>query len=290
MDTGPPNGWTIKTLPTTFRGDGMSGLMNVRNRRDDALTRVGWDRLEAMLADYYRGQAWSVDYVGTGGSRTRFDGGIDLKLRKDGEYVLVQCKHWNAKQVTHNAVHELLGIKVNENATGAIVITSGEFTQAAREAAIRKDHVQLIDGDALRAMLGPQLDALAPTLPPPLPKATPYYRKRKEMSAGRRSLLLLGSLVFAALMLYGFFRLTYGFMSRPINVTLPQRTVSRPQQAPVPYSTHQQPASKAKAEAPPRIEPAMTDAELKEWERKNAESMRILEENERDQAAVEAEE
>jgi restriction system protein len=44
----------------------MNRLKNVRNRRDDALARVGWDRLETMLADYYRGQGWSVDHVGTG--------------------------------------------------------------------------------------------------------------------------------------------------------------------------------------------------------------------------------
>ena len=262
----------------------MNGLKNVRNRRDDALTRIGWDRLETMLADYYRGQGWSVDHAGTGGSRKRFDGGIDLKLRKHGEYVLVQCKHWNAKQVTHNAVHELLGIKVNENATGAIVITSGEFTQTAREAATRQDHVQLIDGDALRVMLGPQLDALASSEPPPLPNAPSYRRTHKQMSAGRRTWLLFGSLMFAALVLYGLFRLTHELMSRPITVTLPQRTVARPQQARAPYNAPQQPASEAKAEASPRIEPAMTGAEKEEWKRKNAESMRILEENEKQEA------
>ena len=75
----------------------MNRLKNVRSRRDDALTRVGWDRLEAMLADYYRAQGWDVDHVGTGASRARFDGGIDLKLRKGGEYVLVQSKHWRKK-------------------------------------------------------------------------------------------------------------------------------------------------------------------------------------------------
>jgi len=262
----------------------MNGLKNVRNRRDDALTRVGWDRLESMLADYYREQGWSVDQVGTGSSGTRFDGGIDLKLRKDGEYVLIQCKHWNAKQVTHNAVHELLGIKVNENATGAIVITSGEFTKAAREAANRQGHVQLIDGDALRAMLGPQLEAPESLQPPPLPKTPSSHRKRKELSVRQRFLTLLGALMFAALILYVLFRLTYGFMSRPINVTLPQRTVSRPQQAPAPKSTSQQPASKAKFEATPHIESAMTDSELEDWKRKNAESMRILEENDRAEA------
>lgn len=257
----------------------MNRLKNVSNRRDDALTRVGWDRLETMLADFYRGQGWSVDHVGTGASRARFDGGIDLKLRRDGEYVLVQCKHWNAKQVTHNAVHELLGIKVNENATGAIVITSGEFTRAAQEAATRQGHVQLIDGDALRVMLGPQLDALASTEPPPLPGAPVYRRKHKEMSVRRRSSLLFGAVMFAALICYGLFRLLTWPLNHTIEVDLPQRTGSRPRQSPAPYATPVQPPPETQAKAPPRIEPAMTDAELEEWKRKNAESMRILEEN-----------
>lgn len=133
----------------------MNRLKNVTNRRDDALTRVAWDRFETLLADYYRGQGYQVEHCGTGGTRARFDGGIDLKLRKNDQYVLVQCKHWNAKQVPHNAVHELLGIMVNQGATGAILVTSGEFTKAAIEAATRQGHVQLIDGEELRAMLGP---------------------------------------------------------------------------------------------------------------------------------------
>lgn len=107
------------------------------------------------MADYYRGHGWEVEHVGTGGTGSHFDGGIDLKLRRPSEYVVVQCKHWNAKQVPHNAVHELLGIMVSEGATGAILATSGEFTRYARESAAKGGHVQLIDGDALRAMLGP---------------------------------------------------------------------------------------------------------------------------------------
>ncbi|HEX7804189.1 MAG TPA: restriction endonuclease [Pseudoxanthomonas sp.] len=266
----------------------MKGLKNVHNRRDDALTRVTWSQLETMLADYYRGQGWSVDHVGTGSGRNRFDGGIDLKLRRDGELVLVQAKHWNAKQVPHNVVHETLGIKVNENATGAIVITSGEFTQAAREAATRQGHVQLIDGDALRAVLGPQLDALASTQPPPLPMAPPCRRKHKEVPAGRRSSMLFGALMFAALVCYGLFRLATWPMNHTMEVKLPQRTGSRPQKVPVPYVAPQQPIPETKVEVPPRIEPAMTGSELKEWERKNAESMRTLEENERQEAEAEA--
>jgi len=56
---------------------------------------------------------------------SRYDGGIDLKLRRGDEYVVVQCKHWNAKQVPHNDVHQLLGVMLSESATGAIFVTSG---------------------------------------------------------------------------------------------------------------------------------------------------------------------
>ena len=133
----------------------MSRLKYVRNRHTDALTQVGWDQLEVMLAVYYRGQGYRVEHVGTGGSGATFDGGIDLKLYKDDAYIVVQCKHWNAKQVTHNAVHELLGVMVTQSATGAILVTSGEFSRFAIESASKQGHVQLVDGNDLRAMLGP---------------------------------------------------------------------------------------------------------------------------------------
>src|SRR5690349_11198785 len=108
----------------TALGEGMHrGLKNVKHRRDDALSRISWDRLEHMLAEHYRREGYGVEHVGTGGSGRKFDGGIDLKLRKDDEYILVQSKHWNAYQVTHNPVHELLGVMINEGATGAILVT-----------------------------------------------------------------------------------------------------------------------------------------------------------------------
>jgi hypothetical protein len=129
-------------------------LKRVANRRDDALARVGWQALEGLLARYYAAQGYAVEHVGTGGTGVRYDGGIDLKLRRADEYVLVQVKHWNACQVPHNDVHQLLGLMVNEGATGAILVSSGEFTQAATDAANRQGHVRLIDGNELRTMLG----------------------------------------------------------------------------------------------------------------------------------------
>ncbi|MGY0634800.1 restriction endonuclease [Luteimonas sp. A478] len=129
-------------------------LKHVSRRHNDALAKIRWDRLEHLLADHYRAQGYNVDHVGTGGAGARFDGGIDLKLRRGTEYVVVQVKHWNAYQVPHNEVHQLIGLMVNDGATGAVLITSGEFTKAAIEAATRHGHVQLVDGQELRALLG----------------------------------------------------------------------------------------------------------------------------------------
>lgn len=130
-------------------------LKPVRNRRSDALSRVGWDHLETLLAAYYRSEGYDVEHVGTGATGAKSDGGVDLKLRRGEQFVIVQCKHWNAMKVPHNAVHELLGLMVNHGATGAILATSGEFTKVAIESAQKLGRVQLIDGDELRMMLGP---------------------------------------------------------------------------------------------------------------------------------------
>lgn len=130
------------------------GLKQVGQRRHDALSEVRWDRLEHLLAEHYREQGYVVEHVGTGGSGRRFDGGVDLRMQRGGQVVLVQVKHWNAYKVPHNEVHQLIGLMVNANADAAILVTSGEFTKAAIEAATRNGLVELVDGEELRAMLG----------------------------------------------------------------------------------------------------------------------------------------
>lgn len=179
---------------------GMGRLKPVNQRRNDALTRVAWDQLETLLAIHYRSLGYQVEHVGTGATGAQFDGGIDLKLRREDEYIVVQCKHWNAMKVTHNAVHELLGIMVNQSATGAILVTSGEFTNAAIAAATRQGHVQLIDGDELRKMLGPLPEA---TAPPPISLLTSGQRSRAVASSSGSwmwwVLALVGLVVFVVI-------------------------------------------------------------------------------------------
>jgi len=134
------------------RGRGW-GRPKVRNRRDDRLANLDPLEFERVVADYYRRQGYTVEHCGTGGGGRRFDGGIDLKMYRGGEYTIVQCKRENALQVTHNVGHELLGVLMTERADHALVVNAGEFTPAAWTAAAKNPQLELIDGDRLREML-----------------------------------------------------------------------------------------------------------------------------------------
>lgn len=253
----------------------MSGLKNVRQRRHDALSRIGWDELERVLAAYYRDVGWWVEHVGTGGSGTKTDSGVDLRLRRNDEVVLVQCKHWNAKQVPHNAVHELLGVMVNEGATAAILISSGEFTRAAIEAAERHDKVKLIDGDALRAMLGTLPDARDPA--DPFVEAPASVRSVRSVRAGAgrhrsrgRPWLWLIALVSAV----GFVLIVRAMLVRTADTAVePQPASARPIaptiviHAPVPVSVPEK-------VAPPQ---RPTAAGIRESQRRADEAVKLIE-------------
>ena len=277
----------------------MSGLKPVGQRYDDVLSTLRWEQLEALMAAYYRGQGYQVDHVGTGATGSRFDGGIDLKLRRDDAYVLVQCKHWNAMQVTHNAVHELLGIMVNEGATGAILVTSGEFTPAARAAAQRQGHVQLIDGKALRPMLAPLLEAaniLAPQTrsggdggwaadpvaalsggsSPRAPTASRRPRLRQS-NAGWWIVALVGTLVFVLLVRLLLGRTAWSAGSSPVPPETPSADVPAElvtDTAPVVVTLPEREAGQAtRAVRPP------TEAELRESQRKADEAIKVIEDS-----------
>lgn len=265
----------------------MRRYKTVNQRYSDALTRVSWQDFERLLASYYTGQGYRVEHVGTAGSGARFDGGIDLKLYRGTHYIVVQCKHWNVQQVTHNAVHELLGVMLTEQATGAIVITSGEFTKAAQAAAAKEPRIQLIDGAALRPMLGVLVDALVPGQSDDATfgdldafrhvSTSPAgcRPRRRRYSRARNPLPGLAFAIIAALIA--------SYVIRHAIANFAQRT-----SAPPSASTPLAPPARLPVVAP--LVPAVgqtrqatsqqvpvTEAELREWKRKNAESMKILE-------------
>lgn len=112
------------------------------------LDGMSWQAFEMLVGEAYRLQGYAVQETGGGGA----DGGIDLLLAKDGEKFLVQCKHWKAYKVGVSVVRELFGLMAAKGAAGGFVVTSGRFTQEAKDFAAGRN-IRLVDGEALFALI-----------------------------------------------------------------------------------------------------------------------------------------
>jgi restriction system protein len=127
------------------------------NPSADALNGRSWAQFERLVGESFRQQGYAVVETGSGGA----DGGIDLVLSKAGEKFLVQCKQWRAYKVSVQVVRELYGVMAAGGAAGGFVVTSGTFTDDARQFANGRN-IQLIDGSALHAMIRGAAPAPAP--------------------------------------------------------------------------------------------------------------------------------
>jgi restriction system protein len=114
----------------------------------DLLDGMDWRDFEWLVSEAFRRQGYAAAATPAGA-----DGGVDLVLRKDGEKFLVQCKHWRAFAVGVEVVRELYGVMAARGATGGFVVTSGKFTDPAREFADGRN-ITLMDGARLRVLLG----------------------------------------------------------------------------------------------------------------------------------------
>jgi restriction system protein len=122
------------------RLDGQTGVESIR--------RLSWPEFERLLGEAYRRQGYEV--IQRGGPVA--DGGADLELRKNGEKLLVQAKHWKTWVVRLPQIRELWGAVADEHADGGIFVTSGRFTDDAR-AWTKDKNLTLIDGNELAQMI-----------------------------------------------------------------------------------------------------------------------------------------
>jgi restriction system protein len=109
---------------------------------------MSWQEFEMLVGEAFRRGGYSVNETGGGGA----DGGIDLVLRKDGEKYLVQCKQWRANKVGVPIIRELYGAMAATGAAGGFVVTSGVFTQEAKDFAAGRN-IDLIDGAELHEII-----------------------------------------------------------------------------------------------------------------------------------------
>jgi restriction system protein len=115
----------------------------------DSIRALGWRAFEELVGEAYRRQGYGVIENTSAGP----DEGIDLVLKKDGRLVLVQCKQWKSYKVGVQTVRELFGVMAAKQAASGILITSGIFTQEAKNFAAGKP-IDLVDGPQLLKLIG----------------------------------------------------------------------------------------------------------------------------------------
>lgn len=128
-----------------------------RRRRFDATQALGsregllnmtWQEFEGLVGEHFRREGYSVAEIGGNGP----DGGVDLKIRKNGELFLVQCKQWRSYKVGVDVVRQLYGVMAARGAAGGFVVSSGDFTGEAQSFSADRN-IALVDGPGLiRAM------------------------------------------------------------------------------------------------------------------------------------------
>lgn len=120
-----------------------------------ALARLSSADFERLLTRHYWEQGYEVEQYGPATTGSRYDGGIDLVLRRAGATALVQCKHWKVGPVPAYDVQQLLGLVDKAQAQRGILVVAGEFAADARELAAGSGRIELVDGAALRSMIDP---------------------------------------------------------------------------------------------------------------------------------------
>ena len=174
----------------------------------DALARLTWQDFEHLLAEHYRAQGYRVEHHAPVTSLKALADGVDLRLSRGNESIILQCKHWDAFEVQVQEVNELLSVMLNEAATKGILVTRGRFSAEAINIQRRQPRLQLMDGEVLRVLL-----KLPEHLDAPLPgstKASPVAKKsataaRRRSSSSQGSRLLPILLGVGILVLLGLF-------------------------------------------------------------------------------------
>jgi restriction system protein len=110
----------------------------------DSIQDLSWRQFEELVGEVFRRQGYLVLENPSEG----VDGGIDLRLRKNGQMTFVQCKHWKSKSVGVKIVRELYGVMTGKKANIGIIVTFGNFTQEAKAFAKGKP-IHLIGGNQL---------------------------------------------------------------------------------------------------------------------------------------------
>jgi len=222
----------------------------------DSLRQMSWRQFEQLAGEAFRRQGYAVEETGLGGA----DGGIDLILRKDGKTTLVQCKQWQNWQVGVKVVREMYGLLMHHQAAAVKIVALGDYTSEARRFAQGKPIELIHGGELIATVQSLQKNKVRTTSPMDTPLA------------------LCGSIVASLLLIAA---LSSSTTTAPppadaANVVAAPAVIQaayRPQPAYIPRPAVVPPHAQATIYA----SESQNDAELREWKKRNAESMKILE-------------
>lgn len=135
----------------------------------ESLRAMNWRQFEVLVGEAFRRQGYRIEETGLGGA----DGGIDLRLHKDGKTTLVQCKQWRSQRVDVKVVREMYGLLAHHGADTIKIVAIGDYTPDAQRFAQGKP-IELIHGEALVALITEVQDVrhTSPTATDSTPKST----------------------------------------------------------------------------------------------------------------------
>lgn len=116
----------------------------------DVIREIEWKRFEDVCQRFYETKGIKSETTALGP-----DGGIDIRLFQDDTgraTSIVQCKAWGERFVGVKPVRELLGVMTHEKIIKAFFMTSGRFSDDAKEVA-KSNRITLIDGEMLLMMI-----------------------------------------------------------------------------------------------------------------------------------------
>lgn len=116
----------------------------------ELIREIEWKRFEDLCQKFYETKGIRCETTPLGP-----DGGIDIRIYQDesGKATsIVQCKAWGARYVGVQPIRELLGVMTHEKIEKAFFMTSGRFSDDAKDVA-KSNRITLIDGQMLLMML-----------------------------------------------------------------------------------------------------------------------------------------
>lgn len=254
---------------TAFCVAALMSFLKRRHRRQllgtqtgmDSLRSMDWRTFELLVGEAFRRQGYTVEETGLGGA----DGGKDVVLSKDGLKTIVQCKQWRSQRVGVPVVREMYGVMHHEGANAVKIIALCGCTPDAIAFA-RNKPIELIDGHAL---LDTVMDIQARNEPDG-PLDSPLF--------------FAGSLVACFVIAFALPTQPKPALGVPIPAT-PYVDTTRTSSPAMPAAPARLPVAMppaVKAATPPaakiyKADPPMSDADLRDWEKRNREAMKILE-------------